>query len=196
MEIKGEDLAGVAPPPVQPDGYTAQDAERDPEAEKLREQRRAAKVGDSTKAEERLLDIPYEGEIAGKKYAYSARPIGYMHLIFKELARLGPALTSITSAFREMEEGRAGEDVVQAALDEHGATGVDTLVRIAQLLVQPINPSLTRPPTDGEWVLDAESARWGLTTTTLARLLMQFYLRDLFVAGSTVKNLIGLGRRS
>jgi hypothetical protein len=147
---------------------------------------------------EKVLDIPVEFTIGIKKYTYTSRPIGYFSLIFSALMELGAAFDEIMRGFSGSVEfdGETGlnfsKESVQKYFVGSGEKGIDAMCKIAQLLVEPIDPSTPKAPDMNNMHLTMHEARWNLSASTFAKMLNTFFNRDVSESGMSLKNVLSL----
>ncbi len=203
----------TAPPP--PPLYTPEQRQVDPVFTEFKE-KIAEKATERIKlAEDRMNDVPVEYEIGGETYVYTSRPLGYLNLILEEFMSLRTIFDDLRKAvFAEIESGALNDDgteKVQVTGEEskplvtpddvneffvnNGKAGIAVMVRIAQLLVEPIDKTAPGPPPT-TLKLTAKAAEWGMTSITFSKMLSEFFSRDLMTSGDKLKNLIGLGPAS
>ena len=85
----------LSPPPVKPTIYREEDRKNDPEWAAMLAVEKAKWNAEVKSANEQILDIPLKFVIAGDEFQFTSRPLGYLHLIFAEFAKLGIIFSDI-----------------------------------------------------------------------------------------------------
>jgi len=171
------------------------EVERNVAADQIREDREAVK---------RLLDNPVPFEIGGETYHYTSRPMGYLDLIKDEILGLQDFFKQVQQMISADVEVKGdeppdpnappiSEEDIEEIFISRGSEGIDAMVRIGQLLVEPIHDP-PRAPDRNDMKLKFETAKWGMTSRQFAQMISIFYLRDLGATGAQIQNLMRLGQ--
>jgi hypothetical protein len=155
-------------------------------------------------AVERLLDRPVEFTIGGQKFEYTSRPLGYLNMIKDQILGLQNFFKQIKEMLEADTEKKGDappakdvplvtEQDIEEIFISRGEEGLDAMVRIAQLLVEPIHDP-PRAPDMNNMKLEFEHAKWGLSARSFAQMISIFFLRDLGTTGVQISNLIRLGQ--
>ncbi len=198
--------------PTAPPLYTPDDRKKDPVFKEFQglvaeEARKKIKA-----AEDRMNDIPVVFKIGGKDYKYTSRPLGYMTLVLAEFMSLRTVFTDLQKHMfksvspddlaspielrSEDEDAKplVDDDDVNALFMSKGEEGMKVMVNIAQLLVQELDKEAPGPPpVKSEMTLRFADAMWGLSAITFAKMLSEFFARDLMTSGEKLRGAMSLG---
>ena len=148
----------------------------------------------------RLIDYPTVFKIGDKEYIYTSRPIGYFNLIFQELVNLGSGIEEILlvlmgkKSVEGADETNLASDLVRKHFTKNGEKGIDAMIRITQLLVEPIDVANPRPPDTNNMYLSKDVAQWVVTPDVFVAVLSNYVRTDLESTGDALKNLLSLGQ--
>ena len=210
-DTPSEEAESPTPPPAAPPLYTPGERKKDPVFKEFQQV-----VADEAKkkikaAEDRMNDLPVVYEIGGTNYSYTSRPLGYMTLVLAEFMALRTVFTDLQKElFKSVSPDDLAapiippEDVeVKPLVDEEdihtffidkGEAGMKVMVNIAQLLVQDLDKEKPAPPpTKDKMTLSPHDAMWGLSAITFAKMLSEFFARDLMTSGEQLRGAMSLG---
>lgn len=154
-------------------------------------------------ADEDSIAMPIEFKIGDKMFYYTPRPWGYIRLISNEILKMTQGVENIimlfngrlSSEFKDSDGNTMSlnsEKVTEFLLSAENST-IDSAVRIAQLILQPIDIKNPCAPIEEDMVLTKEYAEWAMSPYQFTNVLSTFYARDIAATGYNLKNILSLG---
>lgn len=154
---------------------------------------------------EGIIDKPISFKIGNKLYPYTSRTIGHAELIYEELVNLFSEIDAISIIFKDKEfinslideesdKNTTVEKVVAKFLRLHGKNGFNAIIRVSQILLEPIDQNNLCAPNLEKSFLTYEEAKWGLDIPMFAKIISEFIRRDAVPFGDSIKKAMSLNQ--
>jgi len=146
------------------------------------------------------IDIPTTVKIGDRDFQFTSRPLGYNKMILNEILNMTKGVEQIMMIFNgkvsfKDEDGTTSalnDPRVSSFITDNSGKSFDAMVRIAQLILEPIDPSNPKAPDLSNMHLDKDYAEWNLTGQNFVEILTIYYIKDLISTGFAVKKILTL----